>query len=39
MDAKMDRISQLPGAVELANAFAEVGDVVTATAGAQPTKP
>jgi hypothetical protein len=40
MDAKMERVSRLPGAIELAVAFAEVGDgVVTATAGAQPTKP
>jgi hypothetical protein len=40
MDAKMDRVSQLPGAVELAVAFAEVADgVVTATAGSQPTAP
>jgi hypothetical protein len=40
MDAKMNRASQLPGAVELADAFAEMADgLVTAAAGSRPTKP
>jgi hypothetical protein len=40
MNAKMDRVSQSPGALELASAFAEVADeVVTASAGARPVAP
>lgn len=40
MDAKMDRVSQLPGAVELAGAFAEAADsVVTASAAGRPPEP
>ncbi|MBX9842163.1 MAG: hypothetical protein K2Z80_10195 [Xanthobacteraceae bacterium] len=40
MNGKMDRASQLPGAVELAGAFAEAADgVVTASAGSKPAEP
>src|SRR5262249_35408211 len=40
MNAKMDRVSQLPGAVELAGAFAEVADgQVTASAASRPAAP
>ncbi len=40
MEAKMDRISQLPGAVELAGAFAEAEDsLVTAAAGSRRAQP
>jgi hypothetical protein len=40
MNGKMDRASQLPGAVELAGAFAEAADgVITASAGTKPAAP
>ncbi|HEY5964061.1 MAG TPA: hypothetical protein VIU42_08580 [Xanthobacteraceae bacterium] len=40
MDAKMNRASQLPGAVELAGAFAEAADgALTASASPQPGAP
>jgi hypothetical protein len=40
MEAKMNRASQLPGAVELTAAFADAAEgVVTAAAGSRPAKP
>jgi hypothetical protein len=40
MEGKMDRASQLPGAVEMAGAFAEALDgLVTASAGTRRAEP